>query len=46
MRIIKDKLWSIKVDNEKLLKESMEQEKLNEILLKNMTEIKHNKIVG
>jgi hypothetical protein len=46
MRSIKAKLQSIKEDNEKLLKASKEQEELNEILLKNMTEMKHNKNVG
>jgi hypothetical protein len=46
MRSIKAELQSIKEDNEKLLKASREQEELNEILLKNMTEMKHNKNVG
>jgi hypothetical protein len=46
MRSIKAELQSIKEDNEKLLKASKEQEELNEILLKNMTEMKQNKNVG
>jgi hypothetical protein len=37
---IKEELQSIKEDNEKLLKASKEQEELNEILLKNMTDMK------
>jgi hypothetical protein len=37
MRNIKEELQSIKEDNENLLKASKEQEKLNEILFKNMT---------
>jgi hypothetical protein len=45
MRSIKAELQSIKSNNEKLLKESREQEELNEILLKNMTEMKQNKNV-
>jgi hypothetical protein len=40
MHIIREELQSIKGDNEKLLKASKEQEELNEILLKNMTEMK------
>jgi hypothetical protein len=43
---IKKELQSIKEDNEKLLKASKEHEELNEILLKNITEIKQNKNVG
>ena len=46
MRSIKAELQSIKSNNEKLLKESREQEELNDILLKNMIEIKQNKNVG
>ena len=43
---LKEELQIIKEDNGKLLKASKEQEELNEILLKNMTEIKHNNNVG
>jgi hypothetical protein len=46
MHSIKEELQSIKEDNEKLLKASKEHEELNEILLKNMTEMKQNKNVG
>jgi hypothetical protein len=46
MRSIKEELQSIKLDNKKLLKTSRKQEELNEILLKNMKKIKHNKNVG
>ena len=37
---IETKLQSIKADNEKILKVSKEQEELNEILLKNMSDMK------
>jgi len=40
MRSIKAKLQSGKVDNERLLKASKEHEDLNEIILKNMTNMK------
>jgi hypothetical protein len=43
---IKVELHSIKEDNENLLKASKEEEDLNEILLRNMTEMKQNKNVG
>jgi hypothetical protein len=43
---IKVELQSIKVDCEKLLKASKEQEELDEILIKNMMEIKQNRNVG
>jgi hypothetical protein len=46
MRSIKEYLQSVQEDNEKLLKSSKEQEELNAILLKNVTEMKQNSNVG
>jgi hypothetical protein len=46
MRSLKADLESIKEDNERLLKASKEQEELNEILLKNMTEMKQQRQIG
>jgi hypothetical protein len=46
MRSIKVELYSIKEDNEKLLKASKEQEKLNDIMLKNVTDMKQLRQIG
>jgi hypothetical protein len=46
MRSLKADVESIKTDNERLVKVSKEQEELNEILLKNMTEMKKQRHIG